>query len=107
MSNASLKKVTGILSAQISGKNSFPEGSAETLYADKLPGEYLFPNTKEVQSTLGLVSENCHFVRAKQKYELVGATTPILSPSPTKSKPNSSAWHGKPFINFLHLHHNL
>ena len=36
MSNASLKKVTGILSAQISGKNSFPEGSAETLYADKL-----------------------------------------------------------------------
>lgn len=50
MSNASLKKVTGILSAQISGKNSFPEGSAETLYADKLPGEQLFPNTKEVKA---------------------------------------------------------
>lgn len=45
-----------MLSAQVSGKNSSPEGTAETLYGDKFPGEYPFPNTKDVQTRLGLVS---------------------------------------------------
>lgn len=56
MPNYSLKKVTGILGAQLLGKNSHPEGAAEPLRADELPWEHPFPSIKDVRTRLCFVS---------------------------------------------------
>lgn len=41
--DASLNEVIGLLSAQLLGKYSHPEGIAKLLHVDKLPGEYPYP----------------------------------------------------------------